>query len=221
MLGRLVPTLLGMCLGLACGDSAFRCEDDTQCARDGLQGQCQANQFCTFPDDSCPSGQRYGSDAGSGLADMCLNVDEAGTDAATSVGEGTTSGMPATTAATTTASTSTGSADGTDDTTTTSPPADVPPMPDPYGDCFDIDDCQFVTGECVELDTTAVCAPPCETVRECPQPVDPSAATDCILDGTGKGWCTLTCATTNDCPAGMECDPDAIDLFGVPICAWD
>jgi hypothetical protein len=53
------------------GGGAFTCTDDLQCARSGTAGTCQPNGYCSFLDDSCPSGQRYGDSSG-GLGGVCV-----------------------------------------------------------------------------------------------------------------------------------------------------
>ena len=58
---------------VACGlGSAFVCEDDTQCNDGGELGVCQAGGQCSFPDDACPSGQRYGDHVAGGIAGECV-----------------------------------------------------------------------------------------------------------------------------------------------------
>ncbi len=65
---------------------SFACEDDQQCHLDGVAGACEAEGFCSFPDDICPSGRRFGEHAGAALAGTCV-----GEAATTSNGsEGTT-----------------------------------------------------------------------------------------------------------------------------------
>ena len=90
---RVGAGLLGMGFGIgvaSCKPDAFECEDATQCLEGGQQGVCQPTGFCSFPDDACPSGQRYGDLAKMGLAGTCVPTDGAGTDATT--GPSSTSG---------------------------------------------------------------------------------------------------------------------------------
>jgi len=50
----------------------FACETSDQCT---IGGACQAaTGFCSFTDNSCESGQRYGDAAGDGLANTCVPV---------------------------------------------------------------------------------------------------------------------------------------------------
>jgi hypothetical protein len=47
--------------GCKYGADSFACTDNASC---GAAGVCQANNLCSFPDATCPSGQRYGDIAG-------------------------------------------------------------------------------------------------------------------------------------------------------------
>ncbi len=66
---------LGLAIGLvagACqGGSAFVCTSSGDCVDGGAQGICEATGYCSFPDDECPSMQRYGVHAGA-LAGTCV-----------------------------------------------------------------------------------------------------------------------------------------------------
>lgn len=97
----LAAATLGTLAGWACALS-FPCNADEQCARDGAAGLCQASGYCSFPDASCDSNQRYGDLAPGELAGTCVPVaDGSGTDvatddastAATTVAPGTTDGL--------------------------------------------------------------------------------------------------------------------------------
>src|SRR5262245_29398688 len=60
-------------VGLACGlQAAFACESAADCIDGGVAGTCESTGFCSFPDDACDSGQRYGKHAGGGLGDSCV-----------------------------------------------------------------------------------------------------------------------------------------------------
>jgi hypothetical protein len=54
-----------------CADAVFACEADDDC-ESGELGRCEANGFCSFPDEGCPTGRRYGEFAGSDLAGTCV-----------------------------------------------------------------------------------------------------------------------------------------------------
>lgn len=60
-------------VGLACANEAtFLCESDSDCANAMGGGQCEPNRACSFLDDACPSGRRYGEFAGGGLSSACV-----------------------------------------------------------------------------------------------------------------------------------------------------
>lgn len=61
----------------ACGGALFACENADECAGAGAGGLCEADGWCSFDDDACPSGRRYGEHVGEGKAGEC--VDEVGT----------------------------------------------------------------------------------------------------------------------------------------------
>jgi len=94
--------LVAFALGLiaACGlRSTFACADDAAC---GEGGTCQPEGWCSFPDDTCPSGQRFGDHSGDGLGGACVDAEDTGgsevaddgldTGDATAEGGGSTSG---------------------------------------------------------------------------------------------------------------------------------
>lgn len=98
----LAAATLGPLAGWACALS-FPCDADEQCSRDGATGVCQASGYCSFPDASCDSNQRYGELAPGELAGTCVPVaggsgsdstigDDATTVAST-VDPGTTDGL--------------------------------------------------------------------------------------------------------------------------------
>jgi hypothetical protein len=68
--------LVGLALTLAgCGQASnFACSEDDQCENSGIGGFCEPNGYCSFGDDDCPSGRRYGDLAGDGLASVCVEV---------------------------------------------------------------------------------------------------------------------------------------------------
>ena len=75
MLGLGAGALVSACLPLG----AFQCESDAMCVRNGTPGTCQPNDYCSYEDDVCESGQRYGDYAGGGLAGACVEDDPAST----------------------------------------------------------------------------------------------------------------------------------------------
>lgn len=86
--------------GSGCGPSVFQCATSEDCAgRPG--GACEVTGHCSFPDDTCPSGRRYGEFAPTAYADACVDV-EPGTSTSSDAGSassgttGTTSVVPGT-----------------------------------------------------------------------------------------------------------------------------
>jgi hypothetical protein len=61
---------LGLALACGCTQGTFACEDDLAC---GVDGMCQPEGWCSFPDDGCPSGQRFGEHSGEGLGGLCVD----------------------------------------------------------------------------------------------------------------------------------------------------
>lgn len=88
MLGsRVLSVVLVACATAGCSDDTFECRSDANCQSGGTVGMCQPDGYCSFPDDTCPSGQRYGEFAGAGKAGTCVPVGDPGEtgDASTSV----------------------------------------------------------------------------------------------------------------------------------------
>jgi hypothetical protein len=79
---------------LGCSAGAFACADDAQC---GDAGHCEPEGWCSFPDESCPGGRRFGAHSGDGLGGACVpGRDEASTGSGmpeSSTGLGTTVGV--------------------------------------------------------------------------------------------------------------------------------
>ena len=231
---QLLAALLGAALGWACVTDPFHCENDQQCVEDGVTGQCQGNQYCTFPDDDCESGQRYAESAGGGLGGTCLPVDEAmDTDAAgdgtagaggsagsdgpgdstAGMGDGTGESGRSTTEDSGPVDTSVGDDDDDDDS---APPDDYPP-------CVNIDECDSPSHTCLEPDLEEVCAPPCVSFEDCPVPAGASIVPVCTDETSSfPGVCILPCRVNGDCPDPLDCVEDDIGLYGGgEICAWD
>lgn len=61
----------------ACGASIFACSTDAQCETDAAAGMCQPDGYCSFPDESCSSGQRFGEAAPAGVASECVEPSDA------------------------------------------------------------------------------------------------------------------------------------------------
>jgi cysteine-rich repeat protein len=75
----LVRTIVLACLAVGVGACSqletFECGSSDQCMSDVVAGVCQADGWCSFPDEACGSGQRYGELAGDGLAGECVPAD--------------------------------------------------------------------------------------------------------------------------------------------------
>jgi len=65
------PVLLLLALGACRVEGAFTCETDAACRTSTQAGRCEATGFCSFPDETCATGQRYAASAGDGLAHAC------------------------------------------------------------------------------------------------------------------------------------------------------
>lgn len=94
------------CVSGCTSDSVFACSEDSECDLAGTPGYCDAPGYCSFEDAACPSGRRFGSLAGMGLADECV----AGDAGSTGPSNATTS-MPPPMGTTTTLDPTTGDAD--------------------------------------------------------------------------------------------------------------
>ena len=71
---RLSPTVCACTVAAAsalygCGAQVFICEDPSDCPN----GTCEPSGFCSFPDDACTSGQRYGAHAPASVANECVD----------------------------------------------------------------------------------------------------------------------------------------------------
>lgn len=71
--------VLGAAIGavVACRSGEFVCQESDDCAT-SRGGVCQSDGFCSFPDGTCPSGQRYGEHSGA-LSNECVPPGSAST----------------------------------------------------------------------------------------------------------------------------------------------
>jgi hypothetical protein len=84
--------LLSASVLVACGEAAiFTCSDAASC---GASGRCEPNGSCSFPDETCPSGRRFGEHAPLDIAGHCVEEELAGTTS----GDASTTATTATTA---------------------------------------------------------------------------------------------------------------------------
>ena len=70
ILGALLAALVGA--EVACTAPTFVCGGHEDCRHGSVFGRCEATSFCSFPDTSCPSGQRYGELSADDLANRCV-----------------------------------------------------------------------------------------------------------------------------------------------------
>ena len=71
-LGIAAQVLTIAVVAAACRAGAFACEEDADCAGGGAAGICEAAGACSFADDDCPSGRRYGDRSPEDLAGECV-----------------------------------------------------------------------------------------------------------------------------------------------------
>jgi hypothetical protein len=72
--------VLVACAGCIRGGS-YHCASSAECLRGDVQGICEATNTCSFPDPSCPSGQRFGDLAGNDSNACVTDTTDAGIDA--------------------------------------------------------------------------------------------------------------------------------------------
>ncbi len=108
---------MGLALGCQSSGQAFECTTNEQC---GADGTCQPTGYCSFPDTTCPSEQRYGSLAGDRLADTCVPESDSSTSDGSTSSVAMTTGSSTTTGSTTESATESTSV-ATVDTGTTDP----------------------------------------------------------------------------------------------------
>jgi hypothetical protein len=134
---RFAAPLAGVLVWLqGCTVSPFACVSDAQCVEGSRTGMCQSTGFCSFPDASCSSGQRYGANAGDGLGGRCapeeptaaqttdLDTTDAGLSSDSMEPSSSTSSMSSTSSTSSMSSTSTTSEDTGADEETTGIPID-------------------------------------------------------------------------------------------------
>lgn len=77
---------------LACGPTTFVCEERSQCVREQMQGRCEPTARCSYRDETCASGWRYGANAGDGFARECVAPEMETTTSAAATGSTSTEG---------------------------------------------------------------------------------------------------------------------------------
>lgn len=86
MRGRVLTAaiVVGGAAGAACGQpGVFACDGDDACG----DGECEPEGFCSFSDDGCDSGRRFGDHAGEGLAGACVPAPSGSDGSGTSGGD--------------------------------------------------------------------------------------------------------------------------------------
>lgn len=223
--------------GCAVAES-FACTADAQCMADGAAGRCEVEGVCSFPDDACPSGHRYGALAG-GLSGECVGEGSSGAasseadtrasaleDTLDVDGSSTSTSTSSTSTTGVTSSTSTTDGMSTSDSTSTTDPSMTGPStttgtePNPYGPCMDDDQCEDPTSVCITGPTgVSVCAPLCEANDLCPPAPDTMGAQIvCTVVPNGTMGCVIICSDDSECPPGMHCEP--VDGMGIGYCGW-
>lgn len=161
----------------ACSPSAFNCEDDSGCAGAQVGGFCEPSGFCSFPDEGCPSGRRYGEFAGQNLGGACVEPSDAAStgDTAQPVPM-TSSGLTTSLGTSTTASAETGSTGSGDaDTTGSIDPSTVGSST--AGECReDWWDCAWTVRQSITLQGMPLGAP--VTALPFPTQLDPALFED-------------------------------------------
>ena len=115
---------------VACGQSeAFVCDNDAQCVAGNGIGRCEDDHRCSYPDEDCASGRRYGQYAGD-KSGQCVAPDVADTGGATTTDASSSSSAATTTtttsSTTTSATTSGGDTSGSSSESTTGTAATTP-----------------------------------------------------------------------------------------------
>ncbi|MGH1341805.1 MAG: hypothetical protein ACRBN8_09655 [Nannocystales bacterium] len=123
---RALALLLGSLGILACRSESFVCESDEGCQLETLQGFCEPSGHCSFPDMDCESGRRYGENAPSAIAGVCVGGgpgSSTGQDnASSSTGPGASTGGTTTDASSSTAHGSSSSTDALESSGTSTDP---------------------------------------------------------------------------------------------------
>lgn len=226
---RMWPRLWLAVAGLAnaaCGGGAFVCVSEEDCRDGAAQGVCQAGGQCSFPDDACGSGQRYG-DHGATSPGECVPIATSTSDDTSASEVSLEATGASTTTSTTDATTSTTSGVGTtsdattlltDAATTDQPQPDVGgPSNRPYEPCSAVCEGTCITHASGGYD---LCGPTCGPNGMCPHVQIGSDAfmTSCGTDyGSSIEVCGIVCEGDLDCPNATFCVP----TFGdVGLCLW-
>jgi len=198
-----------------CGADPFVCSSNGQCLEGGAQGICQPSGVCSFDDDDCESGQRFGEHAGA-LANMCVPPDLGGSTGTPN--DDTTSAAGTTVAVGGDASSSGGRDEGSSDVgedSTTASENSTGASGFPNGDsCTEPSECQsghcyvipMLGGLCGECTSDADCRYGCGTANPLLDPPAPSTCDDGLL---GAG-----CESDDSCESDFVCAA-VLDIPGV------
>lgn len=200
-----------------CGADPFVCNTDGQCLEGGAQGMCQPSGVCSFEDDGCESGQRFGEHAGA-LANQCVPPGNGESTGAPPV-EDTTGSTGATSAVGGEGSSSSGrddgSSDGGEDDSTSSSEGSTGASGLPDGSsCSEAAECQsghcFIVaalgGVCGECTNDSDCRYGCGAANPLVDPATPSTCDDGSL---GAG-----CESDDSCQSDLVCAP-VLDVPGI------
>ena len=225
--------LFGMAVGLACGGAPlFLCSDSGDCMEGGVAGTCQPGGLCSFPDDDCATGQRYGDHAGNVSGECVPNVDPTGgtsSETTTTSAATSTTGMTSTTTSpvgddtTTTglvSSTGVSSAETTDGDETTGTPSTGTDSSggtatvEPYALCGDGESCPS-GWSCADLAGTGTNACIYQCSPEDPCPDHPDGLPVFCYEEMGFSVCLISCDPTRglECPEGYACFEDAESMI--------
>lgn len=69
---RIWGWFLAFGIGVGCSLEGYTCEQDADCVRDRQYGICQAQGACSFPDETCLTGQRFGEAGPIDIAGVCV-----------------------------------------------------------------------------------------------------------------------------------------------------
>ena len=191
-----------------CTNPIFGCTEQPQC---GDEGTCQPTGFCSFPDDDCESGQRYGELAAAGFAGNCVPPDQATGVADGSSGDGP---GPMTDPGETLSDADADTGSGPNPTMSVGdsgePTGEPPTGPDPYGRCMG-NVCDYATSVCVSNGPYSMCSPPCtvvdESSDECPRSPFTGVRGACLYTSQEHDdqSCFLTCEVDTECPGDSVC----------------
>jgi hypothetical protein len=105
---------LGLAVAACMQNQTFVCDNDAQCVAGNGVGQCEVDKHCSYPDEDCESGRRYGEWSGE-RSGQCVAPDVAGTSSSTGAVAETSTSVTATTTNATTLTTSVDSSTSTGD----------------------------------------------------------------------------------------------------------